>query len=73
VAIIGLLANRNPASIGLTLHHLRPNATRLIVLFIVVGTALVLLMTVTIHFAGPKIIQQIRHKMPRFIPFNYPP
>jgi membrane protease YdiL (CAAX protease family) len=67
VGIIGSLANRNPASIGLTLHHLRPNATRLTVLFIVVGTALVLLMTVAIHFAGPKVIQQIRHQMPRFI------
>jgi uncharacterized protein len=67
VAVVGLLANRNAASIGLTFHHLKPNATKWITLFIVVGTVLVLLMTAAIHFAGPKVIHQIRHKMPRFV------
>jgi len=67
VAMIGLLANRSPATIGLTLHDLTPNASKQIVLFIVVGFVVVFLMTVAIHFVGPKVVKQIRHKMPRFV------
>jgi len=67
VAIIGLLANRSLASIGLTLNHLMPNATLLTATFIIAGAVVVLLMTAAIHVAGPKVIEQMRHKMPRFI------
>jgi membrane protease YdiL (CAAX protease family) len=67
VATVGLLAGRSAASIGLTLRNLSPGQVKFSVIFIVVGALITALMTVAVQFAGPKTIQQFRHKMPRYI------
>ncbi len=67
VAIIGVLAGRNAASIGLTLHDLEPGAVTIVVEYIVLVALGLVVTTVIILRADPRVLDLVRRQVRGFI------
>jgi membrane protease YdiL (CAAX protease family) len=67
VVIVGLLAGRRAASIGLTLHHLKPGAVTTALEFIVLVAGGLVATTVMIWHVGPRVLDRLRRQVSGFI------
>jgi membrane protease YdiL (CAAX protease family) len=67
VVIVGLLAGRRAASIGLTLHHLKPGAVTTGLEFIVLVAAGLVVTTVMIWRVGTGVLDRLRRQVSGFI------
>jgi membrane protease YdiL (CAAX protease family) len=67
VAVVGVLAGRHAASIGLTLHHLEPGALTTALGLVVLATAGLVVTIVIIWRAGPSVLGLIRRQVSGFV------
>jgi uncharacterized protein len=67
VAAVGVLAGRDAASIGLTVHDPGPDGSTIAVEFIVLAAAGLVVTTVVIRQVGPRVLDRIRRQVLGFI------